>query len=49
MVVKDNQHYVCELCKFKYKDKSWAEKCQNWCEIHKSCNLEITKHAIKEE
>jgi hypothetical protein len=49
MVVKDNQYYVCEACKFRYKDKSWAEKCQKWCEAHNSCNLEITKHAIKEE
>jgi len=47
MVVKDNQYSVCEACKFKYKDKSWAEKCQKWCKVN--YNLKITKHAIMKE
>ncbi len=38
--------YSCNECKLKYKDKSWAEKCQKWCKATKSCNLEIIKHAI---
>ena len=40
--------YLCELCNFAYKEKALAEKCQNWCEKYKSCNLEITKHSIGE-
>jgi len=30
-----------------YQEKEWAEKCEAWCKEHKSCNLKITKHAIK--
>ncbi len=39
--------YQCPECKLLYKEKEWAEKCRAWCKEHKSCNLEITKHAIK--
>jgi hypothetical protein len=47
MVEKINNYWVCEKCGFKYEDKSWAEKCEAWCKEHKSCNLEIVKHAVK--
>jgi len=30
----------------KYKTKALASKCEAWCTKNKSCNLEITKHAI---
>ncbi len=40
--------YQCRECGFKYEDKEWAEKCEAWCKEHKSCNLEIIKHAIRE-
>ena len=36
--------YICEECGFAYKEKEWAEKCQQWCKQHQSCNLEITEH-----
>ncbi len=36
--------YQCEDCKLLYEDKDWAEK---WCKKTKSCNIEITGHAIK--
>ena len=39
--------YQCPECKLLYKEKEWVEKCRAWCKEHKSCNLEITKHAIK--
>jgi predicted Zn-ribbon and HTH transcriptional regulator len=39
--------YLCEKCGWSYKDKKIAEKCQSWCENHKSCNLKYQKHAIK--
>jgi len=38
--------YQCEECGFNYLEKSWAEKCQDWCKKHHSCSLEITKHAV---
>lgn len=40
--------YQCEECGLKYENKEIAEKCQAWCKEHKSCNLEIIKHAEKE-
>ena len=47
MVKKINNLYQCGECKLVYKSKRLAEKCEQWCKKHKSCNLEITKHAIK--
>ena len=45
---KDNEKvYTCELCGFSYKDKEWAEKCEDFCKKYKSCSLEIIEHAIK--
>lgn len=38
--------YQCEECSFKYEDNIWAEKCEKWCKEHKSCNIEITSHAV---
>ena len=43
----DNKTYQCGECGFWYKDKKISEKCQAWCKEHKSCNLEIIKHSIK--
>ena len=40
-------NYVCAECNFAYKDKKIAAKCENWCRKHHSCNIEITKHAVK--
>ena len=47
MVKKINDFWICEECKLRYNEKSWAEKCEVWCKKYKSCNLEITKHAVK--
>jgi len=44
--MKKPKLYKCPECGFWYKEKKWAEKCQAWCKEHKSCNLEIIKHAI---
>ena len=41
------KYYTCEICKFAYKEKQLAKKCQDFCKAHKSCSLEITKHAVK--
>ncbi len=40
------QVFVCSECGLSYADKEWAQKCQAWCREHKSCNLEIIKHAL---
>jgi len=41
------EKYRCNECGFYYAEKEWAEKCQQWCKEHNSCNLDIIKHAIK--
>ncbi len=47
MVKKTKSGNKCEECGYVYKDGRWAEKCEAWCKKHNSCNLEITKHSIK--
>ena len=44
---KKNRGYYCEECNMAYIDKKKAHECEEWCKKHKSCNLEIIKHAIK--
>ncbi|MBI4019734.1 MAG: hypothetical protein HY367_00250 [Candidatus Aenigmarchaeota archaeon] len=39
--------YKCPECGLSYREKSLAEKCRAWCAKHRSCNLEIIKHAVK--
>lgn len=43
---KVEELYKCPECNLKYKEREWAEKCQAWCKQHKSCNVEIIKHAV---
>jgi len=46
-ILKNNKKvYQCEECKFIYKEKKWAEKCQKWCKKNHSCNIEIIKNAV---
>ena len=40
--------YQCAECGLQYTEKETAEKCQAWCKEHKSCNLEIIKHAVQD-
>ncbi|MEW6008146.1 MAG: TVP38/TMEM64 family protein [Candidatus Omnitrophota bacterium] len=44
----ETNYFKCKICGLLYKDKNWALKCEEWCAQHRSCNLEITKHAVKE-
>jgi len=48
IVKKVKKYYRCEECGLTYADKETAEKCQAWCLEHKSCNLEIIQHAVKD-
>ncbi len=41
------KYYICEECRFAYSDENIAKQCEDYCKKHKSCSLEITKHAIK--
>jgi|TARA_Y100000310_G_scaffold238535_1_gene241942 hypothetical protein len=45
---KDGKEYFqCEECSFFYEDRESAEKCEKWCKEKHSCNIEITKYAVK--
>lgn len=45
---KNNKElYQCEECGFHYENRALAEKCGAWCRQYKSCNLEITSHAVE--
>jgi hypothetical protein len=46
MTKKVDGLYLCEECGLLYLKKVWAERCEDWCSVHKSCSLEITKHAV---
>lgn len=46
---KKKEIFACPECGLKYIDSSWAKKCEAWCKKTKSCNLDIIKHAIKED
>ena len=46
-LIGEREFYVKESLKFKYKKKEIADKCKEWCKEHKSCNIAITKYAIK--
>ncbi|MEM0476568.1 MAG: hypothetical protein QW367_02940 [Candidatus Aenigmatarchaeota archaeon] len=39
-------YYQCEECRLFYKSEEFAKKCEEWCKKHRSCNLEIIKHAV---
>jgi len=43
---KEQTTFVCPECGLHYTEREWAEKCEAWCKEHKSCNLDIIKHAI---
>lgn len=49
MIKKVDELYQCEECKLLYQELGWAEKCENWCKEYKSCNLDITSHAVSKD
>lgn len=45
--VLDETLYVCERCGLRYREKTWAEKCEDFCSRYNACSIEIVKHAVK--
>lgn len=41
--------YTCPICGFHYRDEATAKACEAWCREHKSCNIEITAHAVEND
>lgn len=46
---KGHTLYVCEECGLAYDKRGWAEKCEQWCRQHQTCNIEIIQHAVPAE
>jgi hypothetical protein len=44
---KSGTIFQCEVCGFGYGDLDTAERCEEYCNTHASCSLEITKKAIR--
>ncbi len=42
----NKKYFICEECRFEYKEKEWAKKCEEWCRKHHACNIELIKHAV---
>lgn len=40
------EYYQCGDCGFVYQEKELAQRCEDWCVAHKSCNMEITSHSV---
>jgi len=38
--------HLCELCMFAYKSRDTAQECEKFCDTHKGCSTEITKHSV---
>ncbi len=48
MVKKAGNLFQCAECGLKYGERQTAERCEAWCKAHDSCNLEITRSAVKD-
>lgn len=47
-IIKDGKTvFQCEACKFLYKKEALAKRCEDYCNEHNACSIEITKYAIK--
>lgn len=40
--------YQCAECGLRYREREIAARCEKWCRAHKSCNIDVIKHAVTE-
>lgn len=38
--------YMCEACNMYYETFDLAKQCEDYCNKHHACSLDITKHAV---
>ena len=38
--------FLCEVCASGYVDQGTASDCEDYCRVHKSCSLQITRKAV---
>jgi len=43
---KGKKYFICSVCGFVYKNKKYAEECQDFCSTHASCSMELQKKAV---
>jgi len=43
---ESKKYYQCKECGHVYETEELANKCEEWCKEHKSCNLEIVKESV---
>jgi hypothetical protein len=43
---KNKVCYACEVCGFAYPTQELAEACEEWCNTHHSCNMNLVKSAV---
>jgi hypothetical protein len=46
MPVEVDGLYQCDECKLFYRDLDLAQKCEDWCKEHNSCNIEISAQSV---
>jgi len=46
-IFKNKKAYKCMKCGWLYRSPSFARQCEDYCKENASCNLELTRHAIK--
>lgn len=39
--------YACSECALHYAEKELAERCEEWCRQHDSCNYEIASQSLE--
>ncbi len=44
--VRDRALYSCEVCDLAYNSLEVAQACEDYCNEHHGCSIEITKKAV---
>ena len=44
---RGGRYHTCEDCHLHYEDKSWADRCEDWCTRNGTCNLDITRNSLE--
>lgn len=46
-IVAEEDAYMCDACRFHFRDRRDAEACERWCNLNKTCSEEITLRSIE--
>lgn len=45
----NNSSHTCAKCGMTYNTTELAESCEQWCQEHHSCNIDIIKNALPKQ